>query len=216
MKSFLFILTLLLPGKTPYLPGIYKITSTPFDFSSIDLHKDGTFKYEMRGSSCWTWSDVMGYWGTNKDTLILKSYHPCLGEEVAVEEAIISENSDAVVANFRTSDGLPLSDIKVKYWGGDLPEQVGRTDARGTIKFKKKSIPKTRAFFLFEVNNAGSNHLAFAFTFLKYDLVNVCVNLSPRKDELWERQEKFIIDGDQLHGIETNSHDPSSTFKKTR
>ncbi|WP_299307253.1 hypothetical protein [uncultured Psychroserpens sp.] len=41
--------------------GKYQIESE-LSFDTLKLKKDGTYKYESRGDSCWTWSDITGTW----------------------------------------------------------------------------------------------------------------------------------------------------------
>lgn len=214
MNFLLPILFSLLHNTARDLPGVYKITDTHIDFSTIEVKNDGRFIYERRGSSCWTWQDIKGFWEQRKDTLILKSYHPSLRLEVDIEETIVPADSGKLTALFRTADGIPISDMKVEYIrsSAELSNQIEKTSSSGAVQFKKHSSPGRYTTLLFWFSDSTGTYPDFVFSWSKYNLIYVCVNPAP-KNELWQRVEKFIITGNELRALETNSYYPA-TFKK--
>jgi hypothetical protein len=73
MKGFFLILMFFIFSlDSTEVIGVYQIKSK-YSFDSLEIKKDGTYKYKSRGDSCWTWRDINGKWETKNDTLIL--YH---------------------------------------------------------------------------------------------------------------------------------------------
>ena len=50
--------------------GIYRSTDDG-DFSSLQIRVDGSFLYESRGDSCWTWTDIQGNWNRDGSVVTL-------------------------------------------------------------------------------------------------------------------------------------------------
>lgn len=66
----LFLLPLLSGAQ---VDEVYSMSSDQYGYDHLILKPDGTYTYESRGDSCWTWHDFTGSWNIDGDYLILNS-----------------------------------------------------------------------------------------------------------------------------------------------
>ena len=65
---------------------------------TLELKKDGTYEYKLRGSSCWLWSDFSGTWNLKNDKLRLFHNHRINQERIEYIEKIDKESKDFINA----------------------------------------------------------------------------------------------------------------------
>ena len=107
---------------------------------TLELKKDGTYEYQSRGDSCWTWSDFSGTWELKNDELTLFHNYSYQEETTEYIEKLDKFSRDFVIFEVTDKNGKPISEFEVKYSISNNEPQIKQTDTNGIIKFKKYDI----------------------------------------------------------------------------
>ena len=137
MKTLLLTLMFCLFNlTTTEIIGKYQIESNRSG-DTLELKKDGTYEYQSRGDSCWTWTDITGTWEFENGILTLN--HNYLFQEEATEyvESEKSNLSNTVTFEVKDNFGNPIPEFEIKYWCENDNEQKQETNENGIAQFKK-------------------------------------------------------------------------------
>ena len=107
---------------------------------TLELKKDGTYEYQSRGDSCWTWSDFSGTWELKNNELTLFHNYSYQEETTEYIEKLDKFSRDFVIFEVTDKNGKPISEFEVKYSISNNEPQIKQTDTNGIIKFKKYDI----------------------------------------------------------------------------
>ncbi len=226
MKTLLSIIAIIFACQISIIQDIQDITGKyeiqdESHFSTIELRKDKSFKYEFRGSSCYFWRDKIGKWMTDENTLILTDSFEWKEETVIMKESVTSSLTSQIEIKFLNKGEKPIENLEVEYddVAGSEFWQKGMTNSKGIVRFipvKPRYYPekdKARLEFTYtEYENEVSTYLSPK---LKNNQITIVINSSP-KIEMRERVEKYQIMGNELIGMEGNSLDSRMKFKKEK
>ena len=141
MKTLLLTLMFCLFNlTTTEIIGKYQIESNRSG-DTLELKKDGTYEYQSRGDSCWTWSDIIGTWEFKNDTLYLHHSYSYVESATEYIERTNENSNEYVTIEVKDNFGNPIIDFEVNYSSIDWKnKQTEKTDKNGTVKFKKYGI----------------------------------------------------------------------------
>jgi hypothetical protein len=223
MKTLLSIIAIIFASQISNIQDIagkYEIQDKGH-FSTIELKKDKSFKYEYRGSSCWLWHDKIGKWMTEENTLILTDSFEWKEETVIMNEYYFDSSDGQIEIKFISTNKKVIEHLEVEYddVGGSEFRQKGLTDKHGIVRFnpiKAKYHPsKDKARVRFTCKEFEDEVSIDIFPKLMNNKITFQINSTP-KIEMRERLEKYKIDGDKLIGFDGNSLDSGMKFKKKK
>lgn len=214
MKSLLltFIICLLNLNMTEIV-GKYQIESTSSG-DTLELKKDGTFEYQSRGSSCWTWRDISGTWELNNEILIL--YHSHSYQEEATKFVEETRKSSDNIITFEVIDniGNPIPNFELKYWCDN--NQIKKTDINGIVQFYKCSKIENDE----ETVGVGIKYLTYgnetsqsSQVYKKSNHIILSINSEP-KTIFKKEKYRFEYKNGKLKSIEFPFVGKTSTYKK--
>lgn len=223
MKTLFSIIAIIFAcqiSNTQDITGKYEIQDE-VHFSTIELKKDKSFKYEFRGLSCYFWRDKIGKWNTKGNTLILIDSFEWKEETVLMEESLITKSNGQIEIEFINKDKEPIQNLKVEYSdvGGSEHWQKGITNKKGIVIFKAikaKYYPdKDKARLKFTYKEYKNEVFVDIRPKLMNNKIKVEINSTP-KIEMRERIEKYKIVKNELIGLDGNSLDSGMKFKKKK
>jgi hypothetical protein len=137
MKTLLLTLMFCLFNlTTTEIIGKYQIESNR-SADTLELKKDGTYKYQSRGDSCWTWTDITGTWEFNDEILILSHNYSYQEETIEYNESIKPYSNNIITFVVKDNFGNLIPEFEIKYWCENNIEQIQKTDKNGIAEFKK-------------------------------------------------------------------------------
>ena len=180
--------------------GKYQIESE-LSFDTLELKKDGTYEYQSRGDSCWTWSDFSGTWELKNNEYI---------------EKLDKFSRDFVIFEVTDNYGKPISEFEVKYSISYNKSQIKKTDKNGIIKFDK-----------YDIVSGGNENVGIQIKYLtngnetsqsttvngKSDRIILRINSEPKTIEKNEKYSFEYTDG-ILKSVEFPYVAETSTYKK--
>lgn len=223
MKTLLFVLAIVFVSQIPNyqcITGKYEIQNEGY-FSTIELKKDKSFKYEFRGISCWVWHDRIGKWITDENTLILIDSFEWKEESVIMKESVIGSMDKYIEIESINKDKDPIKNLQVKYdeIGGSEFWQKGNTDNNGIVRFSpiiaRTYSEKDNARLEFTYTEHDKEVSTDIFPKLMSNKITIQINSIP-KIEMRERIEKYKIIGNELIGMGGNSLDSGMKFRKEK
>ena len=200
---------------TSEIIGKYQIESKRSG-DTLELIKDGTYKYESRGDSCYMWSDFSGTWELKNDELTL--YHNYSYQEKTTEyiEKLDEFSRDFVIFEVTDENGKPISQFEVKYSSRNKEPQIKKTDKNGIIRFDK-----------YDAENGGNETVGIKIKYLingnetsesttlnrNSDRIILRINSEPKTIEKKEKY-LFTYKNGILKSVDFRYVDKINTYKK--
>ena len=195
--------------------GKYQIESE-LSFDTLELKKDGTYEYQSRGDSCWTWSDFSGTWELKNNELTLFHNYSYQEETTEYIETLDKFSRDFVIFEVTDNYGKPISEFEVKYSISYNKSQIKKTDKNGIIKFDK-----------YDIVSGGNENVGIQIKYLtngnetsqsttvngKSDRIILRINSEPKTIEKNEKYSFEYTDG-ILKSVEFPYVAETSTYKK--
>ena len=195
--------------------GKYQIESE-LSIDTLELKKDGTYEYQSRGDSCWTWSDFSGTWELKNNELTLFHNYSYQEETTEYIEKLDKFSRDYVIFEVTDNFGKAISEFEVKYSIRNKPAQIKKTDENGIIRFDK-----------YDTENGGNDTVGIQIKYLtngnetsesttlnrNSDRIILRINSKPKTIEKNEKYRFEYTDG-KLKSVEFPYVDETSTYKK--
>jgi hypothetical protein len=195
--------------------GKYQIESE-LSYDTLEIKQDGTYEYQSRGDSCWTWTDITGTWELKGDLLIL--HHNFSYVESATEyiEKVNEVSEKHVTIDVKDNFGNPISDFEINYTSLDDKTQTKKTDKNGIVIFEKYDIVFNEGdtagiHIQYEANGNETSESMFVDRLA--DRISIKINNQPKTIEKNEEY-KFLVDKRNLKSIEFPYVGEISTYKK--
>ena len=216
MKTLLLTLTLCLFNlTTTEIIGKYQIESK-LAGDTLELKKDGTYEYQSRGDSCWTWYDFEGQWVLKNDLLILQRNYSY--EEDATE---FIEKTDEVSKKFVTITVIdnfekPIPNFQLNY-SPTYDETITKTtDINGIVIFNKKNTSYDEddtVGIRMEFKTNGNDTSLSGSVYGISDRITISINSEPKTIDKHDEY-KFSVKKGKLKSIVFPYVDGISTYKK--
>ncbi|WP_165749646.1 hypothetical protein [Cellulophaga sp. Z1A5H] len=195
--------------------GKYQIENK-LSYDTLELKKDGTYEYQSRGDSCWTWSDIIGTWEL-KDRILILNHNYSYEEDVTKYiEKKDSVSKSFVIFEIKDIYGKPISEFEIKYWCENDNTQIKKTDKKGIAKFDKCDLIKneddTVGIGIKYLTN-GKETTETTSVYKNSDRVILSINSKPKTIDKKEKY-RFSFDKGKLKSIEFPYVDEISTYKK--
>ena len=137
MKTLFLTLIFCLFNLTTFeITGKYQIESE-MSYDTLELKKNGTYLYESRGDSCWTWTDITGTWELKDGILTLNHTYSFEEDATQYVEQIEENSDDSIIFEVKDNFDKPIADFELKYWCAN--NHAKKTDKNGIVKFDKCS-----------------------------------------------------------------------------
>lgn len=193
--------------------GTYQIESKRSG-DTLELKKDGTFEYQSRGGSCWTWKDITGTWELKNRILILNHSYSYQEEATKFVEEIMENLDNTVTFEVKDNFGKPIPDFELKYWCDN--NQINKTDINGVMKFNKCSkiendeeTVSVGIKYLTHGNETGQSSQVYK----KSNHITLSINSEP-KTIFKKEKYSFEYTNGKLKSIEFPYVGETSTYKK--
>jgi hypothetical protein len=195
--------------------GKYQIESK-LSYDTLQLKRNGTYKYQSRGDSCWTWTDIKGMWELKSDTLIL--YHNYSYVENATEfiEKIDEVSKQLVTIDVKDNFGKSISEFEVIYLCTNGKIQTKKTDENGIVVFDKYTPVDEDVEFVgieikYKINGSDASNIRYVDNLS--DQISISINSQPKTIEKNEEY-NFLVSYGALRSIEFPYVEKMSTYKK--
>lgn len=142
MKTFFFtFIVCLLNLPSTEIIGKYQIESED-SFDTLELRKDNTYEYKVRGKSFNSWMDITGSWILKDGVLIFN--HNYQYEEETIKYILKKEPASKGHNTFGVIDLYenPIPEFEVKYLCNNNVI-IKKTNKKGIVKFKKCDLLKS-------------------------------------------------------------------------
>ena len=217
MKTLLLTLIFCLFNlTTTEIIGKYQIESNRSG-DTLELKKDGTYEYQSRGDSCWTWSDITGTWELKNDTLILHHNYSYVESATEYIEQTTETSKEYVKIEVKDSFGNPITDFEVNYSSIDWKnKQTKKTDKSGIVKFKKYGI-------IYNENDTASIQIKYLENgnessesrVVERNSDQIIININHKPKTVYKNEKyRFEFKKDKLKSIEFPYVEETSTYKK--
>ena len=216
MKTFLltFIICLFHLNLTEIV-GKYQIESERSG-DTLELKNDGTYEYQSRGDSCWTWTDITGTWEYEDGVLTLNHSYSYQEEAIEYIDSEKSNLSDIVIFEVKDIFGNPIPEFEIKYWCENNNEQIKETNKNGVAKFKKcaeisdeNEIAGIGIKYLTNGNETTETNSVYK----KSNHIILTINNKPKTIHKKEKY-SFEFNDRKLKSVEFPYVDKTSTYKK--
>jgi hypothetical protein len=200
---------------TTEIIGKYQIESKR-SIDTLELKEDGTYEYQSRGDSCWTWSDINGTWKLKGDILILHHEYSYVESASEYIEKIDEVSKEIVRIDIKDNFGKPKVDFVVNYSSVDRKTQTKKTDKNGIVVFDKYDIvynEKDRAGIKIKYAENGNESSENRSVDRLSDRISIRINNQPETVEKNEEY-RFSVDNGVIKSIEFRYVDEVSTYKK--
>jgi len=195
--------------------GKYQIESK-LSHDTLELKKDGTYEYQSRGDSCWTWSDITGTWELKNGILILNHNYSYEEEATKYVEKKDSVSKDFVIFEIKDVYGKPIPEFEIKYWCENNNTQIKKTNKKGIVKLDKCDVIKNEDDIVgigIKYLTNGKETTETNSIYKNSDRVILSINNSPKTIEKKEKY-RFAFDNGKLKSIEFPYVEEISTYKK--
>lgn len=194
--------------------GKYQIESER-SFDTLEIKKDGTYEYQSRGDSCWTWSDITGTWELKNGILILNHKYSFEEDATKYIENKNTISKGSTIFEIKDNYGKPITNFEIKYWC-DNNTQVKKTDKKGIIEFDKCDIIKNEDDIVgigIKYLTHGKETTETTSVHKNSDRITLTINSEPKTIYKKEKY-RFAVDNGKLKSIEFPYVEEVSTYKK--
>lgn len=213
MKTLLLTLMLFLfNSPLTEIIGKYQIENEN-SFDTLELKKDGTYKYQSLGDSCWTWTDITGTWELKNGILILNHIYTYQESATTYIESI-KPDLDDIIFEVKDNFGKPIQDFEITYWCDN--KQIRKTDENGIVGFEKCYQIQDAI----EIVSVGIKYLINGYktgeanqVYKKSNYIVLTINSEPKTINKKEKYRFEYING-KLKSIEFPYVDEMSTYRK--
>lgn len=217
MKPFLLIfLFCLLISTDTEIEGTYKI-ETKHSYDTLELKKNGTYKYLSRGGSCWTWSDILGTWEVQNEMLILMHEYKYTEDATEFIEVVDENPNQKVKINIIDNLGKPITNFEVKYSTAYDQLQIDTTNNNGIVVFKKNNFEYSESDFasirIKYLENGNEISESTSVQWLS-DRITISINNNPKTIEKKEKYYFQLKKDGGLKAIKFPYAIENSTYKK--
>jgi len=217
MKTLLLTLMFCLFNlTTTEIIGKYQIESK-LSFDTLELKKDGTYEYQSRGDSCWTWSDITGTWELKNNTLILHHNYSYVERATEYIEQTSENSKEYVTIEVKDCFGNPIVDFEVHYSSIDWKnKQTEKTDKNGIVKFKKYGViynendtASIQVKYLKNGNESSESRV------VERNSDQIIININHKPKTVYKNEKyRFEFKKDKLKSNEFPYVEETSTYKK--
>lgn len=200
---------------TTEIIGKYQIESE-VSYDTLELKEDGTYEYQSRGDSCWTWTNITGRWEFKDDRLILHHNYSYVESATEYIEIVNKVSENFVTIDVKDNHGNPIKGFKVNYSSLDNTTQTKETDNNGIVMFEKYDIffnEKDDVGIHIKYKANGNQTSESRFVDRLADQISIRINDRPKKVEKNEMY-LFSFENESLVSIEFPYVREISTYKK--
>lgn len=200
--------------------GTYQCIDS-FENTRLIVNSDFSFKFEYRGSSCWTWSNRYGTWSLSNDTLVMEELRISKDPTVLISENLSSYMNEDVVIRFMTMNGEPVQNLSIRYINRmDLEDsQTGITNDDGLVHFGKivesTANPLVGVILEFSYNECGELQFYQIGASDKSNSIEIYLDSIPFI-ETTVIVDKYVTKEDEIIGLESNSWDGQGKFVRIK